>query len=104
MTEVQKASLATKTATRVFADTEQQDNALIKAFHEWRSTNWGSTGGKTQEKVAILASDSKEDFEKNIKSKSLSELQEMAMKLGFTPSFDRNRIISVLKQEYLKRG
>ena len=104
MTEVQKASLATKTATRVFADTEQQDNALVKAFHEWRSTNWGSTGGKTQEKVAILASDSKEDFENNIKSKSLSELQEMAMKLGFTPSFDRNRIISVLKQEYLKRG
>ena len=52
----------------------------------------------------ILASDSKESFEENIKSKTLSELQEMMMKLGFTPSFDRNRIISVLKQEYLKRG
>ena len=104
MSAVQKANLATKTATRVFADTELQDNALVKGFHEWRSTNWGSTGGKTEEKAKILASDSKEDFEKNIKSKDLSELQEMMMKLGFTPSFDRNRIISVLKQEYLKRG
>lgn len=104
MTAVKKANLATRTATRVFADTELQDQALIKAFHEWRATNWGSTGGKTAEKSELLASDSKEDFEKNIKSKTLSELQEMAMKLGFTPSFDRNRIISVLKQEYLKRG
>jgi hypothetical protein len=104
MSSVQKASLATRTATRVFADPEQQDEVLLKAFHEWRSSNWGSTGGKTEEKAQILASDSKEDFEANIKSKNLSELQEMMMKLGFTPSFDRNRIISVLKQEYLKRG
>ena len=104
MSSVQKANLATKTATRVFADPAQQDTVLLKAFHEWRSSNWGSTGGKTEEKAQILASDSKESFEENIKSKTLSELQEMMMKLGFTPSFDRNRIISVLKQEYLKRG
>ena len=104
MSSVQKANLATKTATRVFADSEQQDTVLLKAFHEWRSSNWGSTGGKTEEKAQILASDSKESFEENIRSKTLSELQEMMMKLGFTPSFDRNRIISVLKQEYLKRG
>ena len=104
MSAVQKASLATRTATRIFADQQLQNESLIKAFHEWRSSNWGSTGGKTEEKAQILASDSKEVFEKNIKSKTLSELQEMMMKLGFTPSFDRNRIISVLKQEYLKRG
>jgi hypothetical protein len=104
MSAVQKANLATKTATRIFADTEQQDQALMKAFHEWRGTNWGSTGGHTEQKVKVLAAESKEDFQKNIKSKTLSELQEMMMKLGFTPSFDRNRIISVLTQEYLKRG
>lgn len=99
-----KANLATRVGTRVFADQEQQDEVLIKAFNEWRSTNWGSTGGRTQEKVEVLAAESKEDFDLKLKGKTLSELQEMAMKLGFTPSFDRNRLISVLKQEYLKRG
>lgn len=104
MTAVQKANLATRTATRVFADTELQNEALIKAFHEWRATNWGSTGGRTAEKSELLASDSLEDFETKLKRKTLSELQEMAMKLGFTPSFDRIRLISALRQEYLKRG
>jgi len=104
MTPVQKANMASRTATRVFADTEQQDQALIKAFHEWRSTNWGSTGGRTAEKSEVLASDSLQDFETKLKTKTLSELQEMAMKLGFTPSFDRIRLISALRQEYLKRG
>lgn len=96
--------IAEKTATRISADRETQHNFLLKSFHEWRSTNWGSTGGRTEEKVKLLASDSKDDFEKMVRGKTLSELQEMAMKLGFTPSFDRERIISVLKQEYLKRG
>ncbi len=104
MTTVQKTNMASKTATRVFADEEQQNQALIKAFHEWRSTNWGSTGGRTAEKSEVLASDSLQDFEAKLKRKTLSELQEMAMKLGFTPSFDRIRLISVLRQEYLKRG
>lgn len=104
MTPVQKANMASRTATRVFADVEQQDQALIKAFHEWRSTNWGSTGGRTAEKSEVLASDSLQDFEAKLKRKTLSELQEMAMKLGFTPSFDRVRLISALRQEYLKRG
>ena len=104
MSAVQKANTASRTATRVFADTEQQDEALIKAFHEWRSTNWGSTGGRTEEKSRVLAFDSLKDFETKLKRKTLSELQEMAMKLGFTPSFDRIRLISALRQEYLKRG
>ena len=104
MTNVQKTNMASKTATRVFADEEQQNQALIKAFHEWRSTNWGSTGGRTAEKSEVLASDSLQDFEAKLKRKTLSELQEMAMKLGFTPSFDRVRLISALRQEYLKRG
>ena len=100
----QKAHLAYKVAARVFADQELQDKSLIKAFHEWRSSNWGSTGGRTAEKSEILASDSISDFEKTLNGKSLSELQEMAMKLGFTPSYDRIRLTSALKQEYLKRG
>ena len=104
MTAVQKANMASRTATRVFADEEQQDQALVKAFHEWRATNWGSTGGRTEEKSKVLASDSLQDFEKKLKGKTLSELQEMAMKLGFTPSFDRTRLVSALRQEYLKRG
>tara|TARA_S200002703_G_C3789598_1_gene243667 strand:- start:623 stop:1177 length:555 start_codon:yes stop_codon:yes gene_type:complete len=104
MTAVQKANMASRTATRVFADEDQQNEALIKAFHEWRATNWGSTGGRTEEKSKVLASDSLKDFEKKLKGKTLSELQEMAMKLGFTPSFDRIRLISALRQEYLKRG
>jgi predicted DNA-binding WGR domain protein len=67
-------------------------------------TNWGSTGSKTKEMVNVFGdNDTVEDFEKTLASKTLSELQEMAMKLGFTPSFDRNRIIKVLRQDYLSR-
>lgn len=104
MNPSQKTHLAHRVAARAFADQELQDNSLIKAFHEWRSSNWGSTGGRTAEKAEILASDSAADFEKNLKGKTLSELQEIAMKLGFTPSYDRIRLISALKQEYLKRS
>ena len=104
MSLVEKATLAEKTATRVFADQQTQDEALIKAFHEWRGGNWGSTGTHTYVKAKVLASDSIEDFEEKVKRKTLSELQEMAMKLGFTPSFDRVRLVAALKQEYLKRG
>lgn len=100
----QKTHLAHRVAARVFADQELQDKSLVKAFHEWRSSNWGSTGGITTEKSEVLASDSISDFEKKLNGKSLSELQEMAMKLGFTPSYDRIRLTSALKQEYLKRG
>jgi hypothetical protein len=100
----QKAHLAHRVAARVFADQDLQDESLVKAFHEWRSSNWGSTGGRTAEKAAVLASDSISDFEENLKGKTLSELQEMAMKLGFTPSYDRIRLMSALRQEYLKRG
>ena len=80
----QKAHLAHRVAARVFADQELQDESLVRAFHEWRS--------------------SISDFEQNLKGKTLSELQEMAMKLGFTPSYDRIRLTSALRQEYLKRG
>lgn len=104
MSLTEKATLAEKTATRVFADQQTQDEALIKAFHQWRGGNWGSTGTHTDVKAKVLASDSIEDFEEKIKRKTLSELQEMAMKLGFTPSFDRTRLVSALRQEYLKRG
>tara|TARA_B110000483_G_scaffold211125_1_gene258649 strand:- start:1698 stop:2288 length:591 start_codon:yes stop_codon:yes gene_type:complete len=100
----QKAHLAHRVAARVFADQELQDESLVRAFHEWRSSNWGSTGGRTAEKAQVLASDSISDFEQNLKGKTLSELQEMAMKLGFTPSYDRIRLTSALRQEYLKRG
>ena len=41
LSAVEKAKLAERTATRIFADTELQEQALVKAFHEWRSSNWG---------------------------------------------------------------
>ena len=104
MSHVAKAKLAERTATRVFADSDAQNEALITAFNQWRGSNWNSTGSQTEAKINVLASDSVKEFEDKIKRKTLSELQEMAMKLGFTPSFDRIRLISTLRQEYLKRG
>lgn len=99
-----KTKLAEKTGTRIFADEEDQNKALVTAFNQWRGSNWSSVGSQTEAKMGVLDADSVKDFEAKIKSKTLSELQEMAMKLGFTPSFDRIRLISALKQEYLKRG
>jgi hypothetical protein len=104
MGHVKKARLAERTGTRVFADAEAQDKALITAFNQWRGGNWSSIGSQTEARINVLASDSVEKFEGKLKRKTLSELQEMAMKLGFTPSFDRIRLISALRQEYLKRG
>ena len=97
-------AMAEKTATRMYADKEDQINALIKSFDEWRSSNWNNSGSKTEEITKALAYDTLNDFESEMKTKTLSELQEVAMKLGFTPSFDRVRLLSALKQEYLKRG
>ena len=97
----QKVSLAEKTSTRVFKDESLQDNALIRAFHEWKMTNWDSGRTMIQAQVEELSSDSVEDFESKLRKKTLSELQETAMKLGLTPSFDRVRIIAALKQQFL---
>lgn len=96
--------LAERTATRIYADKKEQDLAIIKSFDEWCVSNWDNTGSKTQEVIEVLARDTLEEFEKKMRSKTLSELQEDAMKLGFTPSFDRTRLMAALKQEYLKRG
>lgn len=96
--------LAEKTATRMYADKEDQIDAIVKSFDEWRVSNWNNSGSKTAEVVEVLAHDTLTDFEKEMKGKTLSELQEVAMKLGFTPSFDRTRLLAALKQEYLKRG
>jgi hypothetical protein len=104
MGHIRKATLAEKTGTRVFADEDMQNKSLIKAFNEWRGSNWGSTGSGTEAKAKVLASDSVKEFEEKLKRKTLSELQEMALKLGFTPSFDRTRLISALRQQYLKRS
>lgn len=105
MNSVQMKSLAQRVGCRIAADQEIQKDNLLKAFNEWQMTNWGSTGTKTEEMVSVFGdSDTVEDFEKSMSSKTLSELQEMAMKLGFTPSFDRNRIIKVLRQDYLSRS
>jgi hypothetical protein len=104
MGHVKKARLAERTGTRVFADAETQDKALITAFNQWRGGNWNSIGSQTEARINVLTADSVKEFEGTLKRKTLSELQEMAMKLGFTPSFDRIRLISALRQEYLKRG
>jgi hypothetical protein len=104
MGHVKKARLAERTGTRVFADAETQDKALITAFNQWRGGNWNSMGSQTEARINVLTADSVKEFEGTLKRKTLSELQEMAMKLGFTPSFDRIRLISALRQEYLKRG
>ena len=40
------------------------------------------------------------DLEEKLKSKSLSDLQATAARLGFNPSFDRERLITSIKQEY----
>lgn len=105
MSSAQMRKMAEKTGCRTSADEEIQKKTLLKAFGEWQLTNWGSTGTKTKEMVTVFGgNDSVQDFEKSLSSKTLSELQEMAMKLGFTPSFDRKRIIKILLQDYLSRS
>ena len=91
-----------------FRYTQKQE--LLKAFHSWKSTNGfiQTDASKKAEKGALSdafeGADNTTSLIKKLKEKTLSDLQSTAARLGFNPSFDRERIIKVITQEYQRQS
>lgn len=102
--------IAERVAARVYSNEEDQKSELFRAFHSWVSTNGfiQTAATKKAEKGALSeafeGSESVNSLEEKLKSKTLSDLQSTAARLGFNPSFDRERLIKVITQEYQRQS
>ena len=110
MSRDKMATLADRVAARAYSSEEDQKQELLKAFHSWKSTNGfvQTDASKKAEKGALAeafeGANSTASLIKKLKEKTLSELQETAARLGFNPSFDKQRIIKVITQEYQRQS
>lgn len=110
MSRDRMTALANRVAARTYSSEEDQKEELIKAFYSWASTNSfiQTDATKKAEKGALAeafeGSTSVNSLEEKLKSKTLSDLQSTAARLGFNPSFDRERLIKVITQEYQRQS
>ena len=110
MSRHQMTAMAERVAARIYSTEEDQKSELLQSFHSWISQNgsFRTSASKKAEKGALSdafeSSKSVNDLEVKLKSKTLSELQETAARLGFNPSFDKERLIKVIKQEYQRQS
>ena len=113
MDVTQLQSLAERNGLPQVASVVEQNEILINGFRDWVGKN-GSISDivpPLQETVAekgalsdaFEEADSVKDLEEKLKSKTLSDLQSSAARLGFNPGFDRDRLIELIKQEYRKQ-
>ena len=110
MSRGSKRQLCAKVGARVLSSTSQLNDELTKHFKLWQSQN-----GSVQLDSAIKAekgalsdafgsAESVNDLEEELKSQTLSDLQSTASRLGFNPGFDRDRLITLIKQEYQRQS
>lgn len=110
MSRDQMTAIAERVAARQYSAPEDQKAELLQAFHSWSSQNGfvQTDATKKAEKGARSEAfeDSKniDDLREMLKSKTLSDLQSTAARLGFNPSFDRERLIKVITQEYQRQS
>lgn len=110
MSRDKMTAMAERVAARIYSTEEDQKSELLQSFHSWVSQNgsFRTSASKKAEKGALSdafeSSQSVNDLEAKLKSKTLSELQETAARLGFNPSFDKERLITVIKQEYQRQS
>lgn len=110
MSRDQMAVMAEKVAARQYSSEEDQKTELTQSFYSWLSRNgsFRTSASKQAEKGALSSafenSENIEELEKKLKSKTLSDLQSTAARLGFNPSFERERIIDIIKKEYQKQS
>jgi hypothetical protein len=95
--------LAERVAARTYSVLEDQKNELISAFHDWNKQN-GSYGLQTHQKKemsqAFAGIVSVNELETRLKSKPLSDVQSVAARLGFNPGFEKDKLITLITQEY----
>jgi hypothetical protein len=110
MDRASKRRLCEKVGARILSSTSQLNDELTKYFKIWQSKN-GSVeldSAIKAEKGALSdafgSAESVNDLEKELKSQTLSDLQSTAARLGFNPGFDRDRLITLIKQEYQRQS
>lgn len=110
MSREQMSALAERVAARTYSSEEDQRSELFNAFRSWVSTNGFIQTSATKKAEKGALSDAFEDsksvntLNEKLKSKTLSDLQATAARLGFNPSFDRERLIKVITQEYQRQS
>lgn len=103
-------ALAYRVAARTYSSEEDQKEELLKAFHSWSSTNsYVQTDSvKKVEKgalsIAFEGANSASSLRQKLNEKTLSDLQSTAARLGFNPSFDRDRTIKAIVDEYRRQS
>ena len=110
MSREQMQAMAERVAARTYSAPEDQKEELVNAFRSWASTNGyiQTDVSKKAEKGALSGafegSDSVNTLVDKLKEKTLSDLQETAARLGFNPGFDRERLITLITQEYRRQS
>jgi hypothetical protein len=101
--------IAERVGARVYTGEQDMRDELMNSFNGWFQTQGGSfqvEASKKAEKGALHDafedSNSVKELEEKLKSKTLSDLQSTAARLGFNPSFDRERLVKVITQEFKK--
>lgn len=107
-------ALAERVGARQYGDYELQSRELNNYFADWvaKNGNISQEVAPLQETIAekgalsdaFEGADSVKDLEAKLKSKTLSDLQATAARLGFNPGFDRSKLITVIKQEYQRQS
>ncbi len=110
MSRGSKRQLCAKVGARVLSSTSQLNDELTKHFKLWQSQNGAVELDPSikSEKGALSdafgSAESVKDLEEELKSQTLSDLQSTAARLGFNPGFDRDRLITLIKQEYQRQS
>lgn len=110
MSNEKMIAIAERVAARIYSDPKSQKEELERAFVSWASRNAAFQTDMTKKaekgarSEAFGNSASVNDLEEKLKTQSLSDLQATAARLGFNPGFDRNRLITLIKQEYQRQS
>jgi hypothetical protein len=110
MSREQLSAMAHRVAAREYSSREEQEEELLSAFRSWSSTNGfvQTSATKKAEKGALSAafegSTSVKELESKLKTKTLSDLQSTAARLGFNPGFDKDRLVDLIKKEYQRQS
>tara|TARA_R110001592_G_scaffold150141_1_gene375818 strand:+ start:872 stop:1525 length:654 start_codon:yes stop_codon:yes gene_type:complete len=110
MSRDKMAVLANRVAARTYSSEADQKEELLRAFHSWSSTNGfiQTSSNQKPEKGALAeafeGAKSSSTLTEKLKTKTLSDLQSTAARLGFNPGFDRDRIINLIVSEFRRQS
>ena len=92
--------LADRVAARTYSSEADQKEELLRAFHSFIQTSSNQKPEKGALAEAFEGAKSSSTLREKLKTKTLSDLQSTAARLGFNPGFDRDRIINLIVSEF----